>query len=63
MKKRAKKDVETVDENEMETDWRDNAYINVQFDIHRQEIPDTLGELQQVWDGDLGQIDMTRDRI
>lgn len=43
------KELQTVDENELDTDQRENFNIGAQYANHRQEIVDKLTETQQVW--------------
>lgn len=40
------KEIETVDDNELETEWQDNVYIGAEYAERRQEILDKLGKFQ-----------------
>lgn len=57
------KHVETVDDNFLDTDWRDNVDIGVQYAFNHQEVFDTLVELRKIWDGRLGSTDMAKPSI
>lgn len=53
-------EVETVDDNELNTDWWDNHNICVQYVNQLQEIFDTLAKFQQIWKRLLDRFNMAK---
>lgn len=53
-------EVETVDDEELDEDWRDNIDVCAQHDRNIQEVMETAEKLQEIWDGRLGCVDMAR---
>lgn len=49
---------ETVDDNDLHTDWPDNVNNGAKYADHRQEIMDTVAEVQEISRGRLGRICM-----
>lgn len=56
-------EMETVEDNMLDTDWRENISIGAQDAKNRQEMLDTLAEFQEVRDRCLGHIDMAKSRL
>lgn len=57
------KEIETVDDNRLDTDWRENVNIDAQYTGNRQELLDGLAKFPDRWKGRLGSRDMDRHRI
>lgn len=57
------KEIETVLDNNLDTDWKEIDNNDAQYTEDRQRILDTLVGFQNIWDGRLGGIDMAKTHI
>lgn len=57
------KEVETIDDNEKDKDFREYVNIGVRYAENRQENLHTFSEFQKTWNQCLGRIDMVKRRI
>lgn len=58
-----RKEVETIDDNKLDTNWWDNFNICVPYARILQKIWDTPADFQRMWDGLLGPIDTAEHHI
>lgn len=58
-----KKEAESINDNELDTNLWDSVIIGTKYAEHRRDFLDTLVKSMQTFNGCLGQIDMAKHRV
>lgn len=55
--------IKDVDENSPRHDWKEDLNIVQEYTEYRQNVIKMLGDFEIMWDGQLGRINVAKDRI